>query len=178
MSKRWIQTHTGKQFFPLDPSPDQVDIEDIAHALSMQCRYAGHCDSFYSVAQHSVLVSRMVPQEHALCALLHDATEAYISDVPSPVKHGIKEFCDLEDRIWRLAIAPKFDLPQTLPKEVKEADYKILAVEKRDVVRDHGYDWGLGDIDVSLEPKIHPLHHQLARSLFMNRFHELRRLTW
>ena len=62
----WMQTYTGRQFWPIDPRANEVHIEDIAHALSMMCRYNGHCRTFYSVAEHSVLVSQHVPPEHAL----------------------------------------------------------------------------------------------------------------
>lgn len=171
--KFWIQTWGGHPFFPYDPKPDQIHIRDIAHALSQQCRYAGHTNEFYSVAQHSVIVSKMVPQEHAMCALLHDATEAYLSDIPKPVKMGLPDFNALEDRVWREAIAPAFGLPEVMPKEVKSADYRILAVEKRDLLNDYqGLDWNL-DFDISDEPKIYPFLPKLAEDMFMNRFHEL-----
>ncbi|MFG0247924.1 MAG: phosphohydrolase, partial [Phycisphaeraceae bacterium JB051] len=78
----WIQTYTGKAFYPLREDPGIIDIRDIAHALSLQCRFNGHCSDFYSVAQHSVHVSEVVPQAFALWGLLHDAAEAYMSDLP------------------------------------------------------------------------------------------------
>lgn len=83
----WIQTYTGRQFWPLDPKPEEVCIEDIAHALSQQCRYAGHTIRFYSVAQHSVEIALRVPRAAALWGLLHDAAEAYLVDLPRPVKY-------------------------------------------------------------------------------------------
>lgn len=102
MTNPWIQTYTGKAFDLLDPQPEQVDILDIAHALSNICRFTGHCRAFYSVAQHSCLVARIVvdlwrrehgydcPEEVALVALLHDAPEAYIGDVSTPLKRAIR----------------------------------------------------------------------------------------
>ena len=78
----WIQTYTGRQFWPLDPRIEDIDIHDIAHALSHQCRYSGHCLRFYSVAEHSVLLSHHVAGEHMLWALLHDAWEAYLAAIP------------------------------------------------------------------------------------------------
>lgn len=86
----WIQTYTGKCFYPLDPRPEDIDIRDIAHSLSMLCRYNGHCRKFYSVAEHCVHVSKLVPPEHALWGLLHDAEEAYTSDIPRPLKAMLK----------------------------------------------------------------------------------------
>ena len=89
MSERvgdWIQTMSGVIFYPLDPRPEEIRIEDIAHALSHQCRFAGHCREFYSVAEHSVRVSRELPQEFMLWGLLHDASEAYLVDLPRPIK--------------------------------------------------------------------------------------------
>lgn len=80
----WMQTYTGRQFWPLDPLPEDVFIEDIAHALSMQCRYAGHVTRFYSVAEHSVLIARCAPPEAKLYALLgaSDAFEQFINNTP------------------------------------------------------------------------------------------------
>ncbi|MEM4379972.1 MAG: hypothetical protein QXL01_04720, partial [Thermoplasmatales archaeon] len=83
----WIETYSGKKFDYLAQS--ELDIEDIAHALSNLCRFNGHTRVFYSVAEHSVNVSSMVPPELKIAALLHDAAEAYIGDVPSPLKQLI-----------------------------------------------------------------------------------------
>ncbi|AMV24559.1 hypothetical protein VT84_09200 [Gemmata sp. SH-PL17] len=82
----WVQTFTGRKFWPLDPRPEDVDVRDIAHALSLLCRFTGHSRTFYSVAQHSVLASQIVPPESALAALLHDAAEAYMGDIARPWK--------------------------------------------------------------------------------------------
>ncbi len=81
----WIQVRSGRKFHPLDPRPEDVDINDIAHALSNLCRFTGHCTDFYSVAQHSVIASQIVPPASALAALLHDASEAYMGDI-SPAR--------------------------------------------------------------------------------------------
>ena len=78
----WLQTYTGIQFWPLDPRPEEIDIQDIAHALSLLCRFNGHCQRFYSVAEHSVHVSTILAPEFGLWGLLHDAAEAYLSDIP------------------------------------------------------------------------------------------------
>jgi len=82
----YIQTLSGKKFSYQFATADDIDIEDIANALSNICRFAGHLPEFYSVAQHSVLVSQIVPPEFAFEALMHDAAEAYCQDIPAPLK--------------------------------------------------------------------------------------------
>ena len=96
----------------------------------MQCRYAGHLTKFYSVAEHSVWVSKMCPPRHALWGLMHDAAEAYITDIPTPVKNCVPGIRDLEDfLLGRIAI--RFNLPTLkAPVEVKEADVRMLMTEK------------------------------------------------
>ena len=83
----WIQTYTGKRFWPLSPERGEICIEDIAWALSNMPRFAGHASRFYSVAEHSLTVSRHCPVGLKLAGLLHDASEAYLCDIPSPVKY-------------------------------------------------------------------------------------------
>src|SRR5580692_700756 len=114
----WIQTATGRQFWPMDPRPDEIFIDDIAHALSMLCRFGGHCLRFYSVAEHSVLLSRVAPQKHKLWALLHDASEAYLVDVPRPIKPMLVGYKAAEEKIQR-AIAVRFNLHFGIPEDIK-----------------------------------------------------------
>lgn len=136
----WLQTYTGKQFWIDDPDPDSICIADIAHALAMQCRYNGHCLHFYSVAEHSVWVSRHVPEEFRLKALLHDASEAYLSDIVRPVKPQIKGYVEIEERLQN-AIYEKFGLPPGMPPEVKAADNSILVDEKRQLMAPEPAPW-------------------------------------
>lgn len=129
----WLQTFSGRVFFPIDPRPDEVNIDDIAHALSMLCRYSGHCLKFYSVAEHSVHVAQWLfdngyAWETILAGLLHDATEAYVADVPRPLKQSLPTYKDAESRVWG-AIAARYGLGPELPAEVHEADNRILADE-------------------------------------------------
>ncbi|KKN17534.1 hypothetical protein LCGC14_0964920 [marine sediment metagenome] len=130
----WIQTFTERQFWPLDPKPEDVCIEDIAHALSLTCRYGGHCKRFYSVAEHSIHVAAGVwaaggDYLERLRALLHDAGEAYLCDVPRPVKPCLPGFAAVEARI-EAVIAETFNIG-TLVKSplIKEIDTRILVDE-------------------------------------------------
>jgi hypothetical protein len=119
----WIQTFTGKKFYPLNPDPDDICIEDIAHSLAFQCRYSGHTRQFYSVAQHSVILSQKFfpSRSMRLAALLHDAAEAYLSDIPRPIKQ-LPEFAfyrEAEGRLQRM-IMRKFGV------ELNEAEARLL----------------------------------------------------
>lgn len=132
-----IITHTGKWFNVLDPEPQEVDIEDLAHALSNQPRFTGHTREFYSVAQHSVLVSNACPSEYALHGLLHDGSEAYLSDIARPVKKHPKlegPYMDIESKLTE-AIFTRFGIyPVDLPEEVVDADNLLLRTEARDLM--------------------------------------------
>lgn len=127
----WIVTYTGKKFWPLDPDPEAIDILDIAHALSNVCRFTGHTRDFYSVAQHSYLVALGSGCEHVLCGLLHDASEAYLCDISTPVKHSpMFEGYRRAEQWLQQAIFHKFGLPYTtMPQEVLDADRMVGAME-------------------------------------------------
>lgn len=125
----WMETFSGRHFWPLDPRPAEIDPADIAHALSLLCRYGGHVDRFYSVAEHCVLMSLAVPPEHALAALLHDATEAYVVDVPRPLKRHLDGYREIEAGVWN-AICLRFRLAGDLPTSVRLADDRILLTER------------------------------------------------
>ena len=166
----WIQVYSGKVFFPLDPRADEVDIEDIAHSLSLKCRYSGHCRDFYSVAEHSVLVSHEVSEENALWALLHDAAEAYSSDIPRPLKHCLPDWKIMEDKIM-LSICEKFDLPDKEPVEVKNIDLAITSDERLAIMNPCIWDWG--KLPSPLGVKIRCLVPKEAERVFMKRFEYL-----
>jgi len=130
-----IHTFSGKRFAPLNPDPDDICIEDIAHSLSQQCRFTGHTRKPYSIAQHSYLVSVNCASEDALWGLMHDASEAYLCDIASPVKHSD------EMGGYRLAelnlmevICHKYGLPLDMPESVKVADRRMLITEARDLM--------------------------------------------
>ena len=130
----FIITFTKQKFYPLNPRMVGVDWIDIAHALSNICRFTGHCSKFYSVAQHSVLVSEIVPLEHALAGLLHDVAEAYICDLSAPIKHhpAFTEYRLIEKRIQE-TIFLAIGIDPNIPPVVKDADIAMLRTEARDL---------------------------------------------
>lgn len=143
----WIQLVSGEPFWPLDPRRGEIQFDDIACALSMLCRYGGHCTRYYSVAEHSVLVSRLVPAEHALWGLLHDATEAYLVDLPRPVKYCLPEYRRAEDRLAG-CIAERFGLPWPAPQEVKLADAAALQIERSQLMAESRLPWASPSAEV------------------------------
>lgn len=142
----WMQTYTGRAVYPMDLSPEDICIEDIAHSLAHQCRYNGHSLRFYSVAEHSVLVARWLRSKGtdavALEGLLHDATEAYLSDVPRPVKPFLVGYQEAEKRAW-YAIAETYNLPYVPHPAVKDADNRILHDERIQNMARSERDWEL-----------------------------------
>ncbi len=152
-AKSWIQTFTGKQFFPLDPQPDSICIEDIAHHLSNICRFTGAVKSFYSVAEHSVRVAwRTQEIVEPLAwnvglgiikwALLHDAAEAYLNDLNRPTKHQpeMKAYRDAEKKVQRMIVF-EFGLLPFEPNEVRQADNELLFIEARDLMSPLHPEW-------------------------------------
>ncbi len=130
----WILTHSGKHFDFLDPQPDQVCIGDIAHALSRICRFTGHTSRFYSVAEHSFYCSKLVDDvELKLEALLHDAHEAYINDISSPLKKLLPDYQLIEKRVDAV-IRDKFGLPARMSIEVQQVDLLMLGNEMAELM--------------------------------------------
>ncbi len=191
---RWIETFTGKSFFPLDPEPDKICIEDITHALSMLCRFNGHCKVFYSIAEHSIRVANFVKQTFypytnkrivrkkrdltiELYALLHDSAEAYNSDIPRPIKSSLTNFKDIENKILEI-ILEKFCLTNYISEDYKkfiqDADDILLATEARDLgmkLVDH---WKLRK--EPLFSHIIPYRSiEMAQKVFFRKFSELQR---
>lgn len=173
----WIETFSGRRFFPLAPRAEDVCLEDIAHSLANQCRFSGHVRKFYSVAQHSVLVSQFCPPEHALWGLLHDATEAYLVDLPRPIKHcsELGDFFRAAERRIMDAVCVAFQLAPEEPACVKHADNVLLLAERRDLMPDTGSRWELADwgIDVGemvATVRIEPWMPDRAEAEFLMRF--------
>jgi hypothetical protein len=166
----WIQTYNGIQFWPADPSVEDVDIEDIIHSLANQCRYTGHTNQFYSVAQHCVICSENIIPKHAKWALMHDASEAYISDLASPIKKFFPNYMDMEEKI-QMAIAKKFGLELPMPKQITEMDYRVLATEKRDLLGEPPASWGR--LPNPLDETLVAMTPTQAKAAFTKRFKEL-----
>lgn len=167
----WMQTYTGERFYPLDPRANEVHVMDIAHALSMIVRFGGHIKKFYSVAEHSVIVSHLVPPEHAFDALLHDATEAYCMDVPRPLKRYLPEYCEIEKRIWT-AVAERFGLAPEMHESIKWADGEALLAEADELLVHGRRDW-LFTSERSAQVEVHALAPAEAKDAFLTRFYEL-----
>jgi 5'-deoxynucleotidase YfbR-like HD superfamily hydrolase len=129
-----VRTFMGKMIDPFNPDPDQITLVDIAHSLSNLCRWNGHTMKYYSVAEHSIFVQNMVQsREDKLAAMLHDASEAYISDVTRPVKHRLKNYFDVEFELM-VVISRKFGFQFPLSTAVKEADEYALRWEWVNIV--------------------------------------------
>ena len=142
----YIQTSSGRWVNPFEPDPAQLDPDDIARALANVCRFGGHTRAFYSVAQHSVIVSELVEErggdvEDVFAALMHDATEAYLGDMPHPIKHrsplgaAFKAAEDRLESVLRERFAIKPDVP-----EIKRVDRALLATE-RQAFSSISWDW-------------------------------------
>jgi len=179
----WIATYTGGRFWPLAPQADDVHPTDIAHALAMTCRYGGHVAQFYSVAEHSVLVSQWLEREGAsrdvqLIGLLHDAAEAYLPDVAKPIKPQMPEFRSIESAVLA-TVFERFGLPPRtddgLPEPVKHADLRILVDEGCALMARGPGCWpslsGVEPLDVPIEA----LDWRRAKQAFLNRLAELGR---
>lgn len=172
----WIQTFTGLSMFPLDPRLEEITIEDIAHALSNICRFTGHVRTFYSVAEHSVRVSWACEIENAMWGLLHDASEAYLSDISRPMKRT-SDFGKLymeAEQVLMSTICAKFGLPPECPADVKLSDNRMLVTEKRDLLGPCNRQWEKQDVAVKpYEGRIIPQSPETAERLFLERFRQI-----
>ncbi len=165
-----ILTLNGAFFDYRAPEQHQFAIDEIAHALANLCRFTGHTRSFYSVAQHSVLVCDLAPPEHRLEALLHDAHEAYVGDVNSPLKSLLPMYREVEARC-EAALRRQFRLPERKATAVKLADHTAYQIE-RFVLMPWGDD-APGEDPPHPYP-LHPLQPRDARELFLSRWQQLR----
>jgi uncharacterized protein len=183
----WMQTFTGRKVDLEYPRPEDIDIRDIAHALSQICRYGGHCHKFYSVAEHSLLVADVIEANYAsfkpieLAGLLHDAAEAYLGDLITPLKKILTKETSIEGR-WLDVIKERFALPvdlNPLPNIVKSADQFMLAVEVHDLFPIVLPDWKIPKTLPMIPPHLHPkcLPPAQAKEAFLARFQVLTDLS-
>ena len=175
IKEAWIETYTGRRFYILDPQPEQIQIEDIAHSLSLLCRFTGHVKYFYSVGQHSLLGSHLVPPQDALWFLLHDASEAYIGDMNRPLKHATRAgdaYVPVEANIMR-AICRRFGLSEEEPRSVRLADNAMLYAEKEQLMApmDADHDWGCSTEAARI--KLIEMMPREIEYLFLKRFRNL-----
>ena len=155
----YMLTYTDIRFDPLNPRPEDISIVDIAHSLSFQCRFNGHLNFFYSVAEHCIRVSQICSAQNKLWGLLHDGLEAYFGDIIRPVKDNIPACLEAEDRLLT-CVAERFDLCLPMPKEVMLADNILLMTEARDLRSTPlPSDWGLPGV-AKLAQKIEPMQDQ------------------
>lgn len=175
-----ILTATGRYFDFSAPTADMIDIEDIARALSRICRFTGHTSAAYSVAQHSVYVSHVVPEKYALQGLMHDGSEAYLGDVSSPLKQLLPDYKVIEQRVEQ-AICARFGLPYPLHPTIKKADLRMLVTERREfmpaplphLVETDAIAWSAFDNVKPLPWTLFAWDQERARAEFMKRFNEL-----
>lgn len=173
MIEDFVETRSGKRVSVQNPQPDQFDIKDIAYALSNTCRFNGHCAGFYSVAEHSVAVALRLPRERRLAGLLHDATEAYLGDIPSPIKQFLPDYKAIEAKFER-TIADKFGVEWG--NDIKEADVDALFTEAHFLIPSKGKDWTFfqGPMKFEVNHRLKPvcLPPQAAFQLFMGCFYD------
>lgn len=166
-----------KAYNPIEPTQEMVGIDVLAHVLSQQCRFAGHTNKFYSVAQHCVMVSVMCEEEDAMWGLLHDASEALIVDVPRPLKRheSFKFYMETEQKIMDVVCA-RYGLQLTMPESVKAADDLALALEFRDLMhypmREIIAD-SIFNCDLKQFTEINPLFPTDAKRVFLERFNQI-----
>lgn len=153
-----IRTWSGLYINVFDPQPDQICIEDIAHGLAMRCRFGGHTKSFHTVAEHCIFMCDNVPDHLKLQALLHDASEAYIGDMPTPIKQSLPDYLMLEGTLMD-AIGRKFGFDGVnLDPLVKVLDRSALEWEWEHKV---------------LDDSVQSLTIDRVRALFLQRYHDV-----
>jgi 5'-deoxynucleotidase YfbR-like HD superfamily hydrolase len=164
----WHQSFSGKVIDLLRPTVDDILLVDISHSLSNICRFGGATIKFYSVAQHSIFVSRLLPPHLALWGLLHDASEAYLGDVTRPLKMYLNGRYVVLEKLYMRVICEKFGLSLEEPPEIKEADTIALVTERRDLLLEQSEDWGFHQ--KPMPEKIYPVGPKTAEGWFVEEF--------
>ncbi len=178
-SKAWIITYTGSKFYHLNPQPEMVCIEDIAHALAQTCRWTGHTRFHYSVAQHSVYASHICAPEFAFDTLMHDSSETYLGDMNRPLKHFTQAgpaYLLIEEKVEKV-IFKKFGVRFPLSEAVKKADTQMLYAEKAQLMnvtaatKYEARKWGEDETEADI--RIEKWTPRRAEKMFLRRFAEL-----
>lgn len=169
----WIQTFSGMKFYIFDPRPEEICIGDIAHALSFKCRFSCHCREFYSVAQHSLMVSELMEDRYGidggLCGLMHDSAEAYIGDMVKPIKR--MPFMDSYKAAENAILGMIYEKFQVKNIDYKSVDNVVLATEKRDIMSNCMHAWE--SLPDPLIQKIVPRPILNIEQEFLNTFYRL-----
>lgn len=177
-TEAWIMTQSGRMFFFEHPHPASIVIEDIAHSLSQICRFTGHSRCHYSVAEHSIRVSWLAEKkygrEFAREGLLHDAAEAYVSDLNGPLKRLVGEGYKKWEGVAEDAVGAKFGFKTPKSKEVKDCDGVVYLTEKRDLFPPYNLPFTSYPDKQPLSDPIIPMSSELARLLFLYRFEEVK----
>jgi uncharacterized protein len=163
-----IMLRSGAWFDFCAPATSEFTIEDIAHGLANICRYSGQCSRFYSVAEHSILVSE-VAVGFELEALLHDAAEAFLGDITRPLKQMLPEYKRIETEVEH-AILDRFGVPWPLPPQVKQADLRVLAAEQSQIMPEGTDGWVRGQKVVPAQIVVRHLSPDEAKHVFLERF--------
>lgn len=167
-----ILTAAGRSFNLAQPEQSTISLMEIAHALSHICRFTGHTTKFYSVAQHSLFVSRIVPPHLAAQGLMHDAHEAFIGDVSAPLKSLLPDYREVELRV-EAAVRSRFGLPLKFDTAVKHADLVALATEQRDLMPRDRTVWTVLQGIAAQPEEIEPLTADEAFDAFITRAFEI-----
>ena len=186
----WFQTFTGKIFYALDPREEEIDIRDIAHSLSLSCRFQGHCYYFYSIGEHCIRTKMIAmsllvnmgantvdinPAEVAFWSLFHDAAESYIGDINAPLKANMTQYKDVEDNILSV-IGKKYGFSYPMSDKVAEIVYKadkiMLATELRDILTTAPKAWD-NDEKPSEDMVIVPYSPQEVERIFLGEYYNI-----
>lgn len=175
VNKAFIGTFTGKKFFLLKPRLKDIDIRDIAHGLSLQCRWTGQCRHHYSIAQHCYYCSFLGPENEALDRLLHDGSEAYMGDMNRPLKHftAAGPAYRRQEAVIQHLICQKYGVSLIEPSSVHIADQEMLSAERKQLMR---LNFKIADIwqtRKAASVKIVRWSPEKAERMFLKRFREL-----
>jgi hypothetical protein len=176
----WVETYTGTKFYPFEPNPEHINLLDIAHPLSQMCRFTGHCEFFYSVAQHSINCAKEMmllgePPRMQLYALMHDASEAYLQDIARPIKSSIGNYEEIEAKLMD-AIWDAFGIPRPSEDEwqkVKQVDDLMLLNEAKILMKCKHWDLGEFPVIQNARFRITEMSMRSVEAEFMQMFSEI-----